>query len=1038
MKTLKNISNVYKKSIKDNSKDKQIIIKDGISYAISDNNSDNNINIMLKAKNKLKKENKNRKFKKIMQKGGIDRKFMKELNMLWKAATSNSNEIKGIMQYGIDMNQSVNNKTVLYIKFSLDYKPFIGEYIVKIIIDDWPNKAPVWTMITPNGRFDVNKTLCLGGLSHYHSDEWTKIPLSTLLVSFMAYFDIDNTSELFGIGHNIVSYDKILEYSKNSKDFNDIFINNNTNIEWSDELEYKREEYKLPELYDTNIKADSIRLFQYFYKDYDIEKTGNIKLSNSDEDRILFGMNIDDDNYDDITYKSWIYKYYNKKLYNRPMKKLSELPEELGIPLFCYKNNKNNNNNCNPTIFYETIEHNAIHNVINYNNKKKYMNSKYDIADFNDINIIYKLWYVNSIKSSINLYNKLTSIDKKLFPDKYIEDDYGIIPFESKLGSYIKYKYNIAKKAITTKSYIHSNFMTKYLSDDKCIESLFDFRDSVVSNLTNIILFPNIYYTNSYIYMNNENANRNINNIKLKKFEIINSVKNDIINRKPYKFENIMDIRMFITYIKSFSKIMKPIFEQNRNMDYYTEIIKYLMEMLIKDININKINLFDIETQYIFPNSYISNHDWHIQSFIDKKILMKYPISTILENMETTKRDMSVYTLTFNDILEFGNYFIVENNINDDIYINFYLTVSLFIYTKTIVNYVKYLIDNSQYNKFIYFENLKYIFTTIKYKDDKMLALHCKNCVSLILLIFEIKNYEIKDKIKDVLNMIYLSNQFMPKNEFYMLINSVFNHISVHAFKYFEEFILGLSNDNRLNTYINIEYDDSIIIRLLNNKISEKTLRAIIKLYNNYYNKNSYKNINDNKRTLLHHLIIVFGTRFNNYKFLNNNDYILQLLTLSIRELKKYINYRDNKGCIPLEYVFRFYLFNETQYKIVKILLSNNSNISNLNNDKENMLHIIISSIYNMLEQSLSLKSNSKELNYILKYINMFKEKKGSIDNLLSVKNIYGQTPLDIYIEYKEKLKFREILFTEEIISNYNKRIKDKSNPKSKDLNSKK
>lgn len=80
----------------------------------------------------------------------------------------------------------------------LDEEPFKGgEYIVHLQINkDYPFKAPVYRMLTPNGRFEAGQTVC-NDFSHYHQNTYpATVSLSTLVTMFVRHLQ----SEDPGIG----------------------------------------------------------------------------------------------------------------------------------------------------------------------------------------------------------------------------------------------------------------------------------------------------------------------------------------------------------------------------------------------------------------------------------------------------------------------------------------------------------------------------------------------------------------------------------------------------------------------------------------------------------------------------------------------------------------------------------------------------------------------------------------------------------------------------------------------------------------------
>lgn len=74
-----------------------------------------------------------------------------------------------------------------------------GEYLLEILIPtDYPYSAPDFRMLTPNGRFDIERKLCFSN-SGYHPEEWSPLwNMRTIIMGFLSFF-LENGST--GIGH---------------------------------------------------------------------------------------------------------------------------------------------------------------------------------------------------------------------------------------------------------------------------------------------------------------------------------------------------------------------------------------------------------------------------------------------------------------------------------------------------------------------------------------------------------------------------------------------------------------------------------------------------------------------------------------------------------------------------------------------------------------------------------------------------------------------------------------------------------------------
>ena len=106
-----------------------------------------------------------------------------------------------------------------------------GVYIGKILHNPaYPLSAPDYIMFTPNGRFEVNKKICLT-TSGFHQDHWVAAAwnLTTLLQGFASIWHSDIKEDKIGISHikdtTVTALKKFAKESVNFnlKNFKDIF-----------------------------------------------------------------------------------------------------------------------------------------------------------------------------------------------------------------------------------------------------------------------------------------------------------------------------------------------------------------------------------------------------------------------------------------------------------------------------------------------------------------------------------------------------------------------------------------------------------------------------------------------------------------------------------------------------------------------------------------------------------------------------------------------------------------------------------------------
>jgi ubiquitin-protein ligase len=97
-----------------------------------------------------------------------------------------------------------------------DYKG--GYYIGKLLHNpEYPIKAPDYMMLTPSGRFEINKKICLTN-SGYHSESWSAIwNIRTMLGAFLSIMADDSTS---GLSHIKKSPEERRQQAKDSVNYN--------------------------------------------------------------------------------------------------------------------------------------------------------------------------------------------------------------------------------------------------------------------------------------------------------------------------------------------------------------------------------------------------------------------------------------------------------------------------------------------------------------------------------------------------------------------------------------------------------------------------------------------------------------------------------------------------------------------------------------------------------------------------------------------------------------------------------------------------
>ena len=93
-----------------------------------------------------------------------------------------------------------------------------GEYIGKIVHStNYPASPPDYYMLTENGRYEINKKICLSN-SSYHKGEWSSTwNIKSILIAYYSIF-IDDTEH--GISHIRDTLQNRITMANNSKEYN--------------------------------------------------------------------------------------------------------------------------------------------------------------------------------------------------------------------------------------------------------------------------------------------------------------------------------------------------------------------------------------------------------------------------------------------------------------------------------------------------------------------------------------------------------------------------------------------------------------------------------------------------------------------------------------------------------------------------------------------------------------------------------------------------------------------------------------------------
>jgi len=177
-------------------------------------------------------------------------------------------ELKILRQNLTEFSQGVQDpddfKTFYFLLRPIDEPYKNGYYIGKIgITDEYPAKAPTFMMLTPNGRFEINKTICLTN-SHYHPESATPTwNINSMMIAFISIMLADDTT---GISHIKDTKENRKKYAKDSFAYNaaqypsilklfNVFVNDNLTKKTDEEIKKIVSESKVKK--PTKIKSEN-------------------------------------------------------------------------------------------------------------------------------------------------------------------------------------------------------------------------------------------------------------------------------------------------------------------------------------------------------------------------------------------------------------------------------------------------------------------------------------------------------------------------------------------------------------------------------------------------------------------------------------------------------------------------------------------------------------------------------------------------------------------------------------------------------------
>lgn len=100
-----------------------------------------------------------------------------------------------------------------------DFTDYKNGFYLGIVLHDpeYPLKPPNFMMLTPNGRFEINKKICLTN-SGYHQENWTSAwNMKNMLLGFISIMADDSTT---GLSHIKMSAEERKKLAAESGDYN--------------------------------------------------------------------------------------------------------------------------------------------------------------------------------------------------------------------------------------------------------------------------------------------------------------------------------------------------------------------------------------------------------------------------------------------------------------------------------------------------------------------------------------------------------------------------------------------------------------------------------------------------------------------------------------------------------------------------------------------------------------------------------------------------------------------------------------------------
>lgn len=153
----------------------------------------------------------------------------------------------------------------------------MGQYIGKIVHSvKYPVEPPDYYMLTPSGRYEINRKICLTN-SSYHKADWSSTwNIRTILIGFYSIF-LDDSAH--GISHIHKSKEERIQLAKESLEYNS---NNNADVY------QKFDKTHLTHIFKKELKPEVENLNENLNENTDLK---NVKININEIDSIINKIN---------------------------------------------------------------------------------------------------------------------------------------------------------------------------------------------------------------------------------------------------------------------------------------------------------------------------------------------------------------------------------------------------------------------------------------------------------------------------------------------------------------------------------------------------------------------------------------------------------------------------------------------------------------------------------------------------------------------------------------------------------------------------